>query len=187
MSPPRPLALILALGASPAAAEVPPALLGLWATPLEERASPGGPSAFVRQSIEFGPERERYSVEAFADPEGDVPIFTYASDGPYEVLGDWPAIPGAWALNLVNETATVTIHMDAPEIWAGLSLSACPLEVGVAVPISGCVAGPPFQVTDCVDLDVALVEGDRLRMGAPEFDRCAERPTALDAAAFERR
>ena len=99
-----------------------------------------------------------------------------------------PTIEGALALDLENATSEVTIFVDAPELWDSINLDKCPLAVGEAVSISGCVNGPPFQVADCVDLDLALVDegGTRLRMGEAGTDRCAVRPDTVGETAFTR-
>ncbi|MEL7098742.1 MAG: hypothetical protein AAGM84_07935 [Pseudomonadota bacterium] len=64
----------------------------------------------------------------------------------------------------------------------------CPLEVGQAVDVSGCVSGPPFIVSDCVDLDIVMVDqdGQRLRYGGGDVDRCVTRPTEMSADEFFR-
>ena len=163
-------------------------LLGRWRTDLIEQPSPdGSASAWIRQSIAFTPEREAYSVEAFADPGATTPLFTYVSEGPYRVVSPHETIKDALAVDLTNETSEVTIHVDAPDLWAAIGLAQCPLEIGKAVEISECVSGPPFQVADCVDLDLALVDegGSRLRMGEGSVDRCTTRPDeAADIAFF---
>ena len=82
----------------------------------------------------------------------------------------------------------MAIHTDAPELWEAIGISGCPLAIGEAVEIRDCVSGPPFNVADCVDLDVVLVdeEGQRLRFGEAAVDRCTTRPTALSDQVFQR-
>jgi hypothetical protein len=183
-----PLALALLAAALPAAAQTTiDDIQGRWQTGLTEQPAPDG-TAYIRQTIAFTATRETYRVEAYADAEGTAPLFTYASEGPYDVVGGYEAMDGALALDLQNETSKLTIHVDAPELWAALNLAACPLAVGKAVEITGCVAGPPFAVTDCVDLDLTLVDegGTRLRMGEGGTDRCNERPQEASATPFSR-
>ena len=182
-----PLAALFALPAPASAQTVADDLIGRWETPLFEQASPdGAASAYIRQSIAFTPEREAYTVEAFGDPGGTVPLFAYISEGPWRAVSAHETIPDALAIDLVNESSKVTIFVDAPELWAAIGLAECPLAIGEAVSISGCVSGPPFQVAGCTDLDLALVDedGTRLRMGEGSVDRCTERPQETAETAF---
>lgn len=182
------LLLAATLLAGPALADTAPGdLIGTWSTDLVPQPSPdGAQSAWLRQSIAFDAERESYTAEAFADEAAARPIFTYRSEGPWQAAGPAPGVPGALALDLRNERSEVTIHVDAPEIWRAIGLADCPLAIGEAVDIASCVAGPPFQVADCTDLDLAQVEGNALRMGAPGTDRCLARPDALGDLVFRR-
>ena len=185
-----PCILALCAFAGPALAETRgDDLIGRWRTALVEQPAPdGSASAYVRQTIAFTPDRESLLVEAFADPEAATLLFTYASEGPYRVVGQHPSLDGALALDLENASSVVTIHVDAPELWAAIGLSECPLAIGEAVDIAGCVSGPPFQVTGCVDMDLALVDEDgrRLRMGEGSVDRCTQRPDAPSDTVFTR-
>lgn len=176
----------LALLASPLAAgaeTTPPQVLGAWVTPLAEQTV-SGTTAYVRERLVFEATTNTISIEVFADAEGKVPLFTYASSGPYRLGGPSPEIAGAWLLDAENEVSTVTIFRDAPEVWQALNLGACPLQVGVAVEITDCVAGPPFNAARCVELDLVAVEEGTLRLGARDTDRCVERPASLGETAY---
>ena len=177
------LAVLFALLVSPQSAvaqTLPDSVLGVWLTPIaEQTAAPGGPSAFVRERIEFGPSSNVLKLEALADIEAQIPVFTYESSGPYKTLGPSESVEGALLLNAENETSTVTIFQDVPEIWSALNLAACPLEIGVAVAIAECVSGPPLNSARCTELDLVQVNGNELRLGARDTDRCVTRPTAL--------
>lgn len=59
----------------------PPVILGAWVTPLAEQ-SVSGASAYVRERLVFAETTNTLLIEAFADPAGEVPLFTYASSGP---------------------------------------------------------------------------------------------------------
>lgn len=160
---------------------------GTWATPILETPTPGGgPSAFVRQKTSFVDGRQTLTVEAFADAGGTQPLFTYDSSGPFVDRGPWEAVEGSRALDLTNERSEVTAHVDAPDLWAAISMANCDLIVGEAVDIADCVDGPPFSVTDCVDMDIVLVDqgGSRLRYGGGDFDRCTTRPTEPSETEF---
>lgn len=111
-------------------------------------------------------------------------MFTYASSGPYRLDGPSDDVPGAWNLDAENDRSTVTIFQDAPDIWRALNLGACQLQIGVAVDVAGCIAGPPFNAAQCVELDPVAVEGGTLRLGARDTDRCAVRPTSLGQSVY---
>lgn len=180
--------LATAAGAIPAQADTSQAdLIGAWSTEISEQQAPGGgQSAFLRQSVVFTDAVQDLRAEVFADAAGEVPIFTYASSGPYTAVGVSDVIEGALNLELVNETSEVTIFMEAPDLMAAVGMADCDLVVGEAVEVSGCISGPPFLVTDCVDLDLVLVDagGARLRFGDQEVDRCVSRPTELSDTSF---
>ena len=180
--------LIAALAAPLAAlADASPqeALIGSWTTPLAEQSA-GGSSAHVRERIVFGPATNTVSIEAFADEAGTVPLFTYASTGPYEITGPSEAVPGAWMLDARNSASTFTVFAPAPEVWAALNLGGCAFETGVPLEIAGCVAGPPFNAARCLELDLVHVKGDALRLGARDVDRCETRPDALGETLYRR-
>ncbi|HEY8356142.1 MAG TPA: hypothetical protein VIL30_01670 [Ramlibacter sp.] len=162
-------------------------VVGSWVSPFPiEVPSPAGGTAYLVNSLVFTADRETLQVEAFADAQLNEPIFTYQSSGPYEIIGLSKVVTGAVEANLVNETATVTIHVDAPEIWQGLNLGDCPLERGIQVNIKECVSGPPFISAVCVDQDLIHIEADRLRFGEQDTDRCVTRPITLDADSYVR-
>lgn len=176
----------LALICTPIAAlaeTAPPTILGAWVTPLAEQSVPGA-SAYVRERLVFAETTNTISIEAFADPAGEVPLFTYASSGSYRLGGPSDNVPGAWILDAENDASTVTIFQNAPAIWQALNLGACPLQIGVAVDIADCVAGPPFNAAKCLELDLVAVEANTLRLGARDTDRCKVRPTSLGQAVY---
>ncbi|MCA3160507.1 MAG: hypothetical protein ING23_19370 [Roseomonas sp.] len=163
-------------------------VVGTWvAENIQEAKSPDGrQSAFLRSSVIFTQGAETLRVEAFLDRDLNQPLFTYESKGPYNLLQASPVIPGAIEANLTNESSLFTVHRDAPDIWKSINLGGCPLVVGKAVEISGCVSGPPFNTSGCVDQDLIHVEGNRLRFGDQQVDRCKQRPTTLDRTVFLR-
>ena len=134
----------------------------------------------------FTEDRESLLLRAFADQDQAIPLFTYFSEGPYSPATSPATVPGALGVDLQNDLSEVTLHQDIPEIVAALNLQACPLAVGTAVEISGCADGPPFNVGDCIDMDVVMIDegGSRLRFGCEDFDRCVTRPTALSETEF---
>lgn len=176
------------LTAAIAMAETTPAdMFGTWETGIVEQPAPGG-SAFVQITTNINESTQELLVSAYADPELEMKLFEYSSGGPWTSQGVAEGVPGALALNLVNEYSLVTIYVDAPDLWSAISLAECPLAVGEAVDITDCVNGPPFGVTDCVDLDIVMVDqdGQRLRYGGGDVDRCEIRPTELSTDAFFR-
>ncbi len=165
------------------------ALLGTWQTPIVEQPSPDGTqSAWLRQTIVFMEDGEIVRAEGFLDPDATERMFTYESVGPYEIVGPSGEIPGALDVNLWNDSSTMTIHVDQPQVWTAIGMGDCPLRLGEAVDISECVSGPPFMVANCMDMDVAMVDGagGRLRMGEEGVDRCVERPAGLSETVFLR-
>lgn len=163
----------------------PEALIGTWTTPLAEQSA-GGMSAYVRERLVFEPGRNTIRIEAFADARGEIPLFVYASHGPYEVAGESDAVPGAYLLDARNEASTVTILTDAPDLWPVLNLGGCDLRVGVPIDIAGCVSGPPFNAADCTERDLVRIDGDTLRLGARATDRCSVRPATLGETRYQR-
>ncbi|MEM6308762.1 MAG: hypothetical protein AAF754_01840 [Pseudomonadota bacterium] len=164
-------------------------LIGTWQTELAEQQAPGGgPSAFLRQTTVFTDSRQDIRAEIFADPDGQMPIFIYASSGPYTPVGSSTVIGGALNLELINETSEVTIYMDVPDLMAAVGMGGCDLVLEQAVDVTDCISGPPFLVTDCTDLDLVLVDdgGTRLRFGDQSVDRCVARPTELDQTEFRK-
>ncbi len=162
-------------------------LIGVWQTGLtEEQAPGGGPSAYLRQTTIFTDSLQDIRAEIFADPDGEIPIFTYASSGPYTPVGASDVVPGALNVELINETSEVTIYMDVPDLMAAVGMGECDLVLNEAVNVRDCISGPPFLVTDCTDLDLVLVDegGSRLRFGDQSVDRCVSRPTKLDDVQF---
>jgi hypothetical protein len=162
-------------------------LLGTWVTAPVPFDLPGG-QAFVRRTATFWPDRERLVVEAFADEAMTQPLLTYDSEGPIEVVGPWDNIPGAFAAELQNERSEVTVFADLPQMWATVNLGNCPLAVNTAVDITTCASGPPFQVTDCTDLEVIFISEDnaRLQLSGGDGNRCEKRPEVLSELVFTR-
>ncbi|MEL6451797.1 MAG: hypothetical protein AAFQ19_11095 [Pseudomonadota bacterium] len=183
-------AAIAAVSTSPAWADTTVNdLIGQWQTPLSEQQAPGGgASAFLRQTVVFTADRQDIRAEIFADAAGAMPLFTYASSGPYVPVGASDVIDGALNLELVNDRSEVTIFADVPELMAAVGMGDCALVLDTPVDVTNCISGPPFLVTDCTDLDLVLVDaaGQRLRFGDQSVDRCVERPTVLDATAFQK-
>jgi len=161
----------------------PEMLVGAWLTPLAEQSVPGA-TAFVRERLVFEAATNTISIEAFSDADAQVPLFTYASSGPYRTLGPSPDVDGALLLDAENDSSTVTIFQDAREYWQALNLGNCPLEIGVAVDITSCVSGPPLNAAKCVELDLVSIAPEGLRLGARTTDRCVERPTMLGEALY---
>jgi len=171
-----------------AMAETSPAnVIGTWQTDIVEQPAPGG-TAHLRTTTIFTDTNQELIVSVYADAGLEMKLFEYASGGPWQVQGPSEAVPGAMAIDLVNDYSLVTIFVDAPDLWAAISLAECPLTIGEAVEISDCVNGPPFGVTACVDMDIVLVDQDgrRLRYGGGDVDRCVTRPTEASADAFFR-
>jgi hypothetical protein len=73
-------------------------------------------------------------------------------------------------------------------MWAAVNLGNCPLAVKTAVDITTCASGPPFQVTDCMDLEVIFISEDnaRLQLGGGDGNRCEKRPEVLSELVFTR-
>lgn len=162
-------------------------VIGAWiAENVQEAAAPGGATAYLRNSVTFTPDLETLKVEAFADRDLKQRLFTYESSGPYRLLAPSRSVPGAVEADLTNNASLVTIHVDAPDIWKAINLGGCPLAVGKAVEISGCVSGPPFNTSKCVDMDLVHVESNRLRFGDQRVDRCKTRPVELDRTVYIR-
>ncbi len=117
-------ATALAVAATAAGAETTGAdLVGRWETAIGEQAAPdGSASAWVRQAVEFTAERKTLVTEAFTDEGATVPLFTYASTGPWRAVGPAEATPGALAL--VNDRSEITIHVDAPGLRAAIGVGA---------------------------------------------------------------
>lgn len=162
-------------------------LVGTWMTTLSEQQAPGGSaSAYLRQTVIFTESRQDIRAEIFADAAASIPIFTYESSGPYVAVGASNVINGALNLELVNDRSEVTIFMDVPDLMAAVGMQECDLIIDKAVDVTNCISGPPFLVTDCIDLDLVLVDNDgqRLRFGDQSVDRCKMRPTKLDATEF---
>lgn len=171
-----------------APAEVAARAAGTWVAPPERFEVGGGASATIRRTAVMTATTESLLVEAFRDPAMTQPLLTYDSGGPMTILGPWEPVPGAYAVELVNDRSLVTAHVEALEVWAAVGLGGCPITVGEAVDISSCADGPPFQVVGCTDLDLILLSEDAttLRFGAPGTDRCVERPTGASDLAFVR-
>lgn len=189
----RSLVLLLAHGTALDAqaqtpAEVTARAAGTWVAPPESMEVPGGGTATIQRTTVITATTESLLVKAFLDPEMTQPLLTYDSAGPMTVVGPWEPVPGAFAVELLNARSQVTAYVEAPELWAAINLGACPLVVGEAVDISACADGPPFQVVDCTDLDLILLNEDAttLRFGAPGTDRCVERPASASDLVFAR-
>lgn len=185
----RPLhfTLLTLLGAFPALADTAPVdVLGTWRTAVGEQAAPDGSMAYLQATTVFTDEAQDLIFEIFADPDRQTRLFEYHSSGPWIPQGPSDALPDALAVNMTNDWSRVTIFVDAPELWAALNMGDCPLEIGVAVDVTDCVSGPPFIVTDCVDMDIVMVDQDRqrLRFGGGDVDRCETRPVEMSSDAF---
>lgn len=175
--------------ASLAMAETSPTdVLGNWQTEVSARPAPDGGTAYLRTTTSFTEEKQELTVSVYADAALEMKLFEYFSGGPWEPQGPADGAAGAMAVNMTNDFSLVTIFVDAPELWNAINLADCPLAIGEAVEISGCVSGPPFIVTDCIDLDIVMVDqdGQRLRYGGGDVDRCVVRPTEMSADAFFR-
>jgi len=175
--------------AGTAYAETTPAdVLGTWKTGVGEQPAPDGSTSYLQVTTIFAEDTQDLIFEIYADPALEVPLFRYHSSGPWEAQGASMAVPGAMEVDMTNAFSRVEIFLDAPEIWAALNLGNCPLEIGQAVEIADCVSGPPFIVTDCMDMDLVMVDqdGQRLRYGGGDVNRCETRPTELSADMFFR-
>ena len=190
----KPHALPLALCASlalttPALAETTTdSVLGTWQTGVGEQPSPDGSTAYLQVTTVFTETARDFIFEIYADPDLAAPLLKYHSSGPWVSQGASETVPSAMAVNMTNDFSRVEIFVDAPDIWAALNMAECPLQIGVAVEISDCVDGPPFTVSDCTDMDVVMVDqdGQRLRYGNGDGDRCEVRPTEIsDIASFK--
>ena len=173
--------------ATTAIAETTPSdVFGTWQTDVGENVAPDGSLAYIRATTIFTEDAQDLIFEIFGDADLNSKLFEYHSSGPWKSQGASADVSGALAVDMTNDVSRVEIFVDAPEIWQALNIGACPLEVGKAVEIKDCVAGPPFTVTDCVDLDIVMVdqEGGRLRFGNGDVDRCETRPTALSEHEF---
>ena len=163
-------------------------IAGTWVGPgLDRVSAPGGAQAYMRRTVIFTATEETLRLEAFGDEAATVRLFVYESTGPYRVLGPSSAVAGAYEVNLRNDRSLFTIHVPEAGLWRALNLGACPLELGKAVEIAGCVAGPPFNTSACTDLDLIHVDpAGALRFGDQSVDRCVTRPTTLDRAHYVR-
>jgi hypothetical protein len=163
-------------------------VIGKWQTETAARPTPDGGTAYMRTMTAFTEEKQELVVSIYADPGLETKLFEYSSGGPWDPQGPAEGVAGAMAVNMTNDYSLVTIFVDAPDLWAGIGLADCPLVIGEAVDITDCVNGPPFLVTDCVDLDIVMVDedGGRLRYGGGGVDRCVTRPTELSTDAFFR-
>jgi hypothetical protein len=177
------------LTAALAMADTSPAdVIGTWQTEVAARPTPDGSTAYLRTMTAFTEQMQELVVSIYADPALEMRLFEYSSGGPWDPQGPAEGVAGAMAVNMTNAYSLVTIFVDAPDLWAGIGLAECPLVIGEAVDITGCVNGPPFLVTDCIDLDIVMVDEDgrRLRYGGGGVDRCVTRPTELSTDAFFR-
>lgn len=185
----RTATLCAVLAAVPAFAETTPTdLLGTWQTGIGEQPAPDGGTAYLRATTVFTEASQDIIFEIYADPDLQTKLFEYHSSGPWLPQGPSPAIPEALAVNMTNDFSRVTILVDAPDLWAALNMGDCPLRIGEAVDVTACVSGPPFSVTDSVDLDIVMVDqgGKRLRYGGGDVNRCLTRPTEMSANEFLR-
>ena len=144
-------------------------------------------TVYVRQTVIIDAADETFKVEVFADPSLEQTLFTYDSSGPYTLLGPSERVPGAFDINLVNTSSTITVSTDVPALFEAAEIDDCGLVVGVPVDVSDGCAAPLFSVADCVDLDLIAVTGDKLRFGAEGTDRCVQRPIKLADAPYLKR
>ncbi len=179
--------LTTALAAGPVLGETTSAsVLGTWTTQVGEQPAPDGSTAYIQVTTIFTEELQDFIFAIYADPELDNPLFTYTSSGPWTPQGPSGVVPGALEVDMTNDFSRVEIFADAPGLWTALNMGDCPLEVGVAVDVSDCITGPPFIVTDCVDMDLVMIDqdGQRLRFGIDGVDRCVTRPAEIGTVAY---
>ncbi|MDW3221469.1 MAG: hypothetical protein R8G34_01045 [Paracoccaceae bacterium] len=169
-----------------ALATTPADVIGIWRTGIGEQPAPDGSTAYLQVTTVFTEHAQDLIFEIFADKELRTPLFKYHSSGPWDPQGPSSAVPGAMEVNMTNDFSGVEIFVDAPDTWAALNLADCPLEVGVAVEVGNCVIDPPFIVSDCMDMDLVKVDrdGQRLRYGGGDVDRCEMRPTEMSKDAY---
>ncbi|WP_299603351.1 hypothetical protein [uncultured Tateyamaria sp.] len=167
-------------------ATTPDDVLGTWKTGIGEQPAPDGGTAYLQVTTVFTETAQDLIFEIFADEALQMPLFKYHSSGPWDPQGASAEIPGAMEVNMTNDFSRVEIFVDAPEIWEALNMADCPLEIGVAVEVADCVNGPPFIVSDCLDMDLVMVDqdGQRLRYGGGDVNRCEVRPTEMSADAY---
>lgn len=179
----------LPVSAGLAMADTTPAdVMGTWQTEAKEQPAADGRMTYMTMSTTFTEDKQELIVSVYADPERQIKLFEYSSGGPWEQQGPAEGVDGAMAINLTNDYSLATIFVDAPDLWASVSLAECPMTVGEAVDITTCANGPPFMVTNCIDKDIVLVDegGQRLRYGGGGVDRCVERPVELSTDVFMR-
>lgn len=160
---------------------------GTWGAVANPVSTPGG-DAFVRATLGVNARTESVLVEVFADPDLQIPLFTYDSSGPYDIVGASSVVPGAWDINLRNESSLLTAFVDDPQLFASLGLDDCNLVVGEPVDVGDGCARPTFSVSDCIDHDIFAVVDNAIFTGEANTDRCtpAGRPTALAADGLPR-
>jgi hypothetical protein len=159
-------------------------LEGRWElTQAVEVASPAG-TVYRRETVTFGRDRNTVEAKFYADPELTQLLFVYASDGPFTLTGPSSLGKHAYEVRLTNDSQTLELAADAPELLAAVGWDDCGLEVGVAVDVTNGCASPPLPPADCVERDVwQIVErenGTFLRWGDTSIDRCVEAPTSFD-------
>ena len=179
--------LATVLTTAPVLAETTPdTVLGTWQTGVGEQPAPDGSTAYLQATTTFTETAQDLIFEVYGDADLTVLLFRYHSSGPWLPQGASAAVPGALEVNMTNDFSRVEVFIDAPDFWAALNLVDCPLAISEAVEIKYCVDGPPFIVSDCVDMDLVMVDqgGRRLRYGGGDVDRCEFRPTAMSADAY---
>ncbi|RVT85521.1 hypothetical protein DXV76_07115 [Rhodobacteraceae bacterium CCMM004] len=178
----------VALSAHVTAEEAAELLAGTYQTAPFTRPAPDGRLAYVVMRFEFDGARNVVMASTFADEALAQPMFTYRSEGPVDIQGPSQRFAGGWDVISRNDTSTVEIFVDAPAIWADLGLSACPLQIGVPVEISGCVDGGPFNIASCAEYDVLWLseDGQSFKTGGGDVNRCEKPPEELGTIDYRR-
>ncbi len=126
-----------------------------------------------------------HAVIAYADEELTIPLVRWDALRRYKLEAP---VDSTHNMTWNDVDGRLYAHVDNPELFAGIGIDDCNLEVGVSrdLTVDNCGA-PLFPFRDCTLMDYARIEGDSLTFGAPgQGDRCVARPTTDGAWTFER-
>jgi hypothetical protein len=180
------LALTALVGCGSSETEIEPptfaeSISGHWASATCESA---GPAGFLQKDFVISPTDYEIEVNVFGDDQCTIPLMTLDVSGPISVIGESSAVTGAYEVDYVMSTRTITPR--AQMIVEGLNGAMCgdkgdwAIDQAGDVTKTGCPAfgiepNPPCDK----EMDLNKLDGDDLWFGDRSASLCTARPSKL--------
>ncbi len=161
-------------------------LVGEWRSGECEAYPDGmGGMNYLQRNFTLDESEWHLDLDLYGDPECSFALFSAEISGPYALLGESEAVPGATEGNFDFASIVWTAHFeDMATLFTDSGCGSAPWVVGEPQDVSatGCI-GVAHPISECAtDHDIVSIDGDELFFGERVTDMCevAGRPTALN-------